>query len=108
MDLTSKKCTPCKKDSPPLNGEEEDRFYREIPTWEIAKETHHILHKAFKFNNFKQAIKFVNEIATLAEEEGHHPDIHISYNKVQLIFFTHIINGLSENDFIMAAKIDTY
>lgn len=110
MDLKQKHCVPCESGMPPLSESEENNLYMKIPDWLLLRETQqavvHKLRRQFKFENFKKSIDFVNEVARIAEEEGHHPDIYIFYNKVQLELFTHAVGGLSENDFIMAAKID--
>lgn len=84
----------------------EDEYLKEVPKWTIARERMHKIKREFAFKDFKQAMSFVNKTADIAEAEAHHPDIHISYNKVTLELYTHAIFGLSENDFIMAAKID--
>ena len=76
---------------------------KEVPLWSL-REGH--LFRSFKFRNFKEAMTFVNSLASLAEEEGHNPDICIHYNRVEVELWTHVIKGLSENDFIMAAKTD--
>ena len=101
--LTDKRCQPCEGGTPPLGGDKIKDLIREIPVWSL-KEGH--LCRSFKFKNFAEAIKFVNSVAKLAEEEGHHPNILIHYNKVDFDLWTHAIKGLSENDFILAAKID--
>lgn len=88
---------------PPLGGDKIKDLIREVPAWAL-KEGH--LCRSFKFKNFVEAIRFVNSVAILAEEEGHHPNILIRYNKVDFNLWTHAIKGLSENDFILAAKID--
>lgn len=106
MDLTTKHCVPCKGGTPPMTDMDEDRYIKEIPSWTLLREGMHKIKRQFAFKNFKGAMGFVNKVAEIAEKEGHHPDIYISYNKVQLELFTHAIHGLSENDFIMAAKID--
>lgn len=106
MNLTDKHCVPCEKDSPPIYDEREDELKVQVPDWMLLRDGEHKLRKQFKFKNFKQAMSFVNKVAEIAEEEGHHPDIYIFYNKVQLDLFTHAVGGLSENDFILAAKID--
>ncbi|MBI2102096.1 4a-hydroxytetrahydrobiopterin dehydratase [Candidatus Woesearchaeota archaeon] len=103
MDLTKKKCVPCEAGMPPLKEAGINEFLKEIPTWQI-KEGH--LCKKFKFRNFKEAMIFVNSVAEIAENEGHHPDFSVHYNIVEIEIWTHAINGLSENDFIVAAKID--
>lgn len=102
MSLLEKKCVPCESGTPPLSPEKIKVFLEEVPSWEI-KEGH--VYKQFKFRNFKESMNFINKVAEIAEKEGHHPDIKISYNKVAIELFTHSIKGLSENDFIVAAKI---
>lgn len=87
-----------------LNQAEIKDYLSQLKNWEFL-ETNKIT-KEFKFNDFVKAIEFVNKIAVIAEEEGHHPDIAIYYNKVEITLWTHFVNGLSENDFIMAAKIE--
>ena len=103
MPLLEKKCIPCERSTLPLKKEEAENLLKEIPSWAIKDGN---LYSQFKFKNFKESMSFVNKIAELAEKEGHHPDIKVSYNKVDIELFTHSIKGLSENDFIMAAKID--
>ena len=103
MPLLEKKCIPCEGGTSPLKEDEIKTFLKEIPLWEI-KNGH--VFRQFKFKNFKESIAFVNKVAEIAENEGHHPDITINYNKVSIEIWTHAINGLSENDFILAAKID--
>lgn len=104
MNLTSKKCIPCEGGTPPMEKEKIEEYLQEVAGWEL-KESKLIL-KTFSFKSFKEAIDFVNQVATIAEQEQHHPDIHIHYRKVTLELTTHAIHGLSENDFIMASKID--
>ena len=106
MDLLKKHCVPCEGGTPPFSDEQEDAYSKDTPSWLLDREHVHKLHKRFSFKNFKEAMIFVNAVADLAEEEGHHPDICISYSEVDFILFTHAIGGLSVNDFIMAAKID--
>lgn len=105
-DLTKKHCVPCEGGDPPLSEAEEDKLKIQVPDWSLLRDGTHKLTKQFKFKNFKEAMVFVNNVGDLAEEEGHHPDIKIVWSKVQLDLFTHAVGGLSENDFIMAAKID--
>jgi len=102
MNLTQKKCKPCEGGTPPLTEEQANELLKQIPNWEI-KDDH--VFRQFKFKNFRESISFVNKVAEIAEEEGHHPDIAIHYNKVAIELWTHAVNGLSENDFIVAAKI---
>jgi len=103
MDLTQKKCKPCEGGVPPLTEEQTNDLLKQIPSWTI-KDGH--VFKQFKFKDFKEAMAFVNKVADIAEQENHHPDITISYSKVSIGLWTHAINGLSENDFILPAKID--
>jgi 4a-hydroxytetrahydrobiopterin dehydratase len=103
MDLSEKRCVPCEGGTPPLGENEIKEFMKAVPLWAL-KNGH--LSRSFKFKNFLVAMDFVNSIARLAEEEGHHPDISIHYNRVDLELWTHAIKGLSENDFILAAKIN--
>jgi 4a-hydroxytetrahydrobiopterin dehydratase len=106
MELTQKHCVPCEGGTPPFTPEQEDGYIKEVPSWTLDQEGIHKLKKRFSFNKFKEAIAFVNRVAEIAEAEGHHPDIRIMYNKITFELFTHAVGGLSENDFIMAAKID--
>jgi 4a-hydroxytetrahydrobiopterin dehydratase len=87
----------------PLGEVEANVFLNEVPSWSL-RDGH--LWRSFRFKNFIEAIGFVNSVAKIAEEEQHHPNISIRYNKVELDLWTHAINGLSENDFILAAKIN--
>ena len=103
MNLTKKKCVPCEAGTKPLKDEEIKKFLGKIKYWAL-KDNH--LFKNFKFKNFIEAMKFVDSVAEIAESEGHHPDFSVHYNKVEFEIWTHAINGLSENDFILAAKID--
>ncbi|MBI5273765.1 MAG: 4a-hydroxytetrahydrobiopterin dehydratase [Chlamydiales bacterium] len=103
-DLSQKKCTPCSKETSPLKGEELARLYKQLTGWQLI-ENHH-LEKEYKFSNFQEALSFTNKVGNIAEQEGHHPDIHLSYGRVKIQLWTHKINGLSENDFILAAKCD--
>ena len=104
-DLLNKKCVPCEGGAMPLSKEDAQKYLNEISGWELDDKINKIS-KEFKFKDFIGAINFVDNIAGIAEEEGHHPDIHIFYNKVLIELSTHSIGGLSENDFILAAKID--
>ena len=103
MNLTQKKCLPCEAGTPTLENAKVHELLKEVPAWTL-KGGH--LYKKFKFKNFVEAMKFVNAVAEIAEQEGHHPDFAVHYNKVEIELFTHAIKGLSENDFIVAAKID--
>lgn len=107
--LLKEKCLPCEKNSniKPMDKEEALDYLAEQPSWTLSEDTKTIS-KEYKFTDFIGAINFVNLIADIAEMEGHHPDIHIFYNKVRLDLSTHSIDGLSKNDFILAAKIDAH
>ena len=103
--LSEKKCVACEGGMPPLTPKEIASYQKELKApWEVHENKR--VSREFKFKDFKEAMKFVNKIADIAEEEGHHPDIHVFYNKVMIELWTHAIEGLSENDFIMAAKIE--
>ncbi len=104
QDLTKKKCIPCTAGTPPLKGTALQSFAKLLEGWKVVEEHH--LEKEYSFKNFKQALEFTNKIGAIAEEEGHHPDITLSWGKVKVVLWTHKINGLSESDFIMAAKCD--
>jgi 4a-hydroxytetrahydrobiopterin dehydratase len=105
IDLKSKKCVACEGGVPPLSHEEATILHSQIPKWKVSDDSKTIS-RTYAFKDFVEAIGFVRKVADLAESEGHHPDIQISYNKVRLDLTTHAIGGLSENDFILAAKID--
>lgn len=104
-DLTEKKCIPCEGDVSPFVGKELMDYISQLhEKWEVVEGKK--IRYQFKFKDFKEAMKFVNKIAEIAEDEQHHPDIKIVYNKVTIELWTHAIGGLSENDFILAAKIE--
>ena len=104
-DLAKQKCVPCEGGTPPLRADEIAGFMGELASpWEVVDEKK--IQKSFSFKNFVEAMEFVNKIAHIAEEEGHHPDLHIFYNKVTIELWTHAVGGLSKNDFILAAKIE--
>ncbi|MBI2581385.1 4a-hydroxytetrahydrobiopterin dehydratase [Candidatus Woesearchaeota archaeon] len=110
MSLAQKKCEPCEGGTPPMALEQAKKLLQQISQWQLLQiNGTYTIEKGFKFKNFAEAISFVKKVAAVAEEQGHHPDIKISWNKVTLqltTHATHAIKGLSENDFIMAAKID--
>lgn len=105
MDLTKQKCVPCEGGVNPMKPAEV-RTYLSYLTSDWSVDEDKKIEKDFNFKNFKEAMKFVNKVAEIAEEEGHHPDIEISYNKVEIELWTHAIKGLSVNDFIVARKIE--
>jgi 4a-hydroxytetrahydrobiopterin dehydratase len=103
-DLASKTCVPCRGGVLPLKGKELDGFLKQVAGWKAVNE-HHIT-KAFTFPDFVKALAFVNKVGAVAEEQGHHPDILLSWGKAEITTWTHKIDGLTESDFILAAKID--
>ncbi len=104
-DLAKKTCIPCKGGVPPLKGEKLDDLLEKLKNnWKIIKEHH--LEKEYSFKNFKEALDFTIKVGELAENQGHHPDIFLAWGKVKLIIWTHKIDGLTESDFIFAAKAD--
>jgi 4a-hydroxytetrahydrobiopterin dehydratase len=102
-DLASKTCVPCRGGTPPLKGEKLDDLWRQIPGWEVVEEHH--LRRRFRFKNFREALDFVNRVGELAEEQGHHPDVRFGWGYAEVTVYTHKIDGLTESDFILAAKI---
>ncbi len=103
MKLVEQKCEPIKTGTAPLSREEAESLLLQIPAWSLGAGE---IVREFKFTDFRQAMDFANRVAAVANEQDHHPDIHISYNKVRLTLSTHKIGGLSMNDFIVAAKTD--
>jgi 4a-hydroxytetrahydrobiopterin dehydratase len=104
--LTTKHCTPCEGGVPKLSYEETQRLLKEMPGWKATHDGERI-RKDWQMKNFVAGIEFFRKVADLAEAEGHHPDLHLEgYRKVWIEIYTHAIGGLSENDFILAAKID--
>lgn len=103
--LASKECEPCKGGVPPLAGEELDALHRELDAgWDVVDEHH--LEKHFDFPDFVSALAFVDRVGELAEEQGHHPDIYLTWGEVRVQIWTHKIDGLTESDFVLAAKIE--
>jgi 4a-hydroxytetrahydrobiopterin dehydratase len=105
--LADRNCVPCRGGVPALKGSSLVEIYTQLPEradWEVVEE-HHLL-RIFKFPDFKSALAFVDRVGTLAEEQGHHPDILLGWGKVEITLWTHAVNGLTESDFILAAKID--
>ncbi len=103
MELSQQKCEPCQIGTPPLTREEAEELRKATPEWRLGENS---IEREFSLKDFRAAMDFVNNVAELAEEEGHHPDIFISYSKVRLELLTHKIKGLSKNDSVLAAKID--
>jgi len=106
MDLASKQCIPCRGDVPPLKGAQLAEFHNQLGEgWKVIDEHH--LAKDFKFRNFADALAYVNRVGEMAEEQGHHPDVYLAWGKVRIEIWTHKINGLTESDFVFAAKSET-
>ncbi len=104
-DLTQKKCVPCEGGTVPLQEAQIQEYLSQLKTaWGVIEQKK--IRKEFKFKDFKEALNFVNQVGELAEQENHHPDISLAWGKVVIELSTHAINGLSENDFILAAKIE--
>ncbi len=103
-DLSLKVCVPCRGGVPPLAGRELTSLLEQVHGWTVVGEHH--LQKGFTFPNFVTALEFVNLVGAVAEEQGHHPDIYLAWGKVEVKLWTHKIDGLTESDFIMAARID--
>jgi len=106
MELSKKTCVPCSRGEAPLPESRVRELFQAVPGWSLV-EGEPRLRREFKFRDFGAAIAFVNKVAGIAEKEDHHPDILVHYDRVTLILWTHAIGGLSENDFILAAKINT-
>lgn len=106
MSLTEKTCAPCQGGIPPLEKEAAEILLAQTPGWDLSAEGDK-LSRSFKFDDFAGSLDFVNKVGALAEEEGHHPDISFGWGYADIVVFTHKINGLHENDFILAAKINT-
>ena len=102
--LTEKTCVPCRGGVPPLAGDEAESFLAETPGWELREGKR--IERTYKFKNFRETLNFVNRVGELAEEQGHHPDICFGWGKAEITIWTHKIDGLTESDFILAAKID--
>ena len=106
MDLKDKKCVPCSTYVPPLPAEEKQRFLKTIGAeWKLTHNDSRIS-RSFKFKNFKRALEFTNEVGRIAEEEKHHPEIHLGWGHCDIEIWTHTNNNLVENDFILASKIN--
>ncbi len=103
-DLADQKCIPCHGGTPPLTADQIATFSPQVPDWRV--ENAHNLRRKYTFPNFLEALSFVNRVSELAEEQGHHPDISFGWGYAELTIWTHAIDGLTESDFILAAKID--
>jgi 4a-hydroxytetrahydrobiopterin dehydratase len=104
-ELAEKECVPCKGGVPPLQGAELTELHQKLgSSWQVVNEHH--LEKEFEFKDFRGALDFTNRVGELAEAQGHHPDIYLAWGKVRIQIWTHKIFGLTESDFVLAAKID--
>jgi 4a-hydroxytetrahydrobiopterin dehydratase len=104
MGLAEKKCKDCSGETPKLSLPETERLLHELNGWDIDAQKR--LHKSVKLKDFKQSLSLANSIGEIAEEEGHHPDLTVRWAELVITIWTHAVNGLTENDFILAAKID--
>lgn len=104
MELSERQCVPCRGGVPPLKGEEIKNFLRQLEEWQVVNEHH--LQRTYRFKDFRESLQFVNRVGELAEEQGHHPDICFGWGKADVTIWTHKIDGLTESDFVLAAKID--
>lgn len=103
-ELAERQCVPCRGGVPPLSGDELKNYSQQLPAWEVVNQHH--LTRNYQFKDFRETLEFVNRVGELAEEQGHHPDICFGWGKAEISIWTHKIDGLTESDFVLAAKID--
>jgi len=103
-DLADLQCVPCRGGVPPLPGPEIENFLGQLPGWQVVNQHH--LQKTYRFKDFRESLQFVDRIGALAEQQGHHPDICFGWGRAEITIWTHKIDGLTESDFVLAAKID--
>ncbi len=103
-ELAELQCVPCRGGVPPLQGAEIQKLLAQLDGWQVVNEHH--LQRAYGFDDFRASLEFVNRIGELAEQQGHHPDICFGWGKAEVTIWTHKIDGLTESDFVLAAKID--
>ena len=103
-ELADRQCVPCRGGVPPLKADEVQGLLGQLAQWQAVGE-HHLL-KTYRFENFRESLVFVNRVGELAEQQGHHPDICFGWGKAEISIWTHKIDGLTESDFVLAAKID--
>lgn len=106
MDLNKKHCKPCEGGVPPLTKDEVQKLLKDLPKWKTDPAGVEHIYRMFEFKNYYQTMAFVNAIAWIAHHEDHHPDLEVGYNRCLVRYSTHSLNGLSQNDFICAAKVD--
>jgi 4a-hydroxytetrahydrobiopterin dehydratase len=103
-ELAERQCVPCRGGVPPMEGEEIEKLLAQLEGWQVVNQ-HHLL-KTYQSRDFRESLQFVNRIGELAEAQGHHPDICFGWGKAEITIWTHKIDGLTESDFVLAAKID--
>jgi 4a-hydroxytetrahydrobiopterin dehydratase len=103
-DLADRQCVPCRGGVAPMKGDEIEKLSTQLEEWGVVNEHH--LQKSYKFKDFGETLAFVNRVGELAEQQGHHPDICFGWGKADVTIWTHKIDGLTESDFVLAAKID--
>ena len=103
-ELAERQCVPCRGGVPPMKGEQITEMSSQLPDWQVVNEHH--LQRLYRFKDFRETLDFVNRVGELAEAQGHHPDICFGWGKADLTIWTHKIDGLTESDFVLAAKID--
>jgi len=103
-ELAERQCVPCRGGVPPMKGDEITEMSSQLPDWQVVNEHH--LQRNYRFKDFRETLDFVNRVGGLAEEQGHHPDICFGWGKADITIWTHKIDGLTESDFVLAAKID--
>jgi len=103
-DLAERQCVPCRGGVPPMKGDEIEKLSIQLEEWQVVNEHH--LQRTYEFKNFAETLEFVNRVGKLAEQQGHHPDICFGWGKADISIWTHKIDGLTESDFVLAAKID--
>jgi len=103
--LAARNCVPCRGGTPPLGAAERDALLRQLGGEWVVVEGHHLL-KEYRFSDFATALAFVNRVGAVAEAEGHHPDIELTWGRVAIKISTHAVDGLTESDFVLAAKAD--
>src|SRR2546422_11745440 len=103
-ELAERQCVPCRGGVPPLKGDEIETLLSQLSAWQVVNEHH--LRREYKFRDFGETLEFVNRVGELAEAQGHHPDICFGWGKAEITIWTHKIDGLTESDFVLAAKID--
>ena len=107
FNLTHEKCVACRADAPVVTDQEVAKLHPQVPDWRLFVEDGiRKLERTYRFRDFAQALAFTNAVGALAEEEGHHPDIHLAWGKVRVTIWTHKIDGLTRSDFVLAAKLD--